>query len=418
VVCSFGLGADLDTLRLRPSECIVIVAPHPDDEVLGCGGLIQQALALEDKVWVVYVTSGDGDWPAAWRITGNLLPGPQEYVALGRARTEEARAGAGILGLDSTHLIFQGFPDGDLARVVFEHYYSETPLASSHTELDHSPYDYTGGAMVDQLYAEILRHQADRVFFPHPLDVHPDHWAAGALLTPVKELWRLGQTMEFPVAYYYPIHRPGYPRPDREDELHPPTGLTGPGHHWYTLPVEIPEVARKRQAYDCHWSQLIEAGPDPRGYMARNELFELVEADSGTTAGDAPVVDYGPIPRIESLTASVPHGSPAVFTLYLRGPQSSLFDYTLYLRSSGPRRVARVIDLAEDSSDRAQAMLRRIASGLTPALDIPVCARTDTTLTAYIPAEWFAGEDRLFFAAGIRWRERFINHTGVGSVAP
>jgi hypothetical protein len=74
LVLSQGLAAGLDTLRLLPNERILIIAPHPDDEVLACGGLIQQALALGDSVWVVYVTAGDGSWPSAWKVTGNMLP--------------------------------------------------------------------------------------------------------------------------------------------------------------------------------------------------------------------------------------------------------------------------------------------------------------------------------------------------------
>lgn len=85
----------LDTLRLEPNERIVIVAPHPDDEVLACGGLIQQALALEDSVWVVYVTAGDGSWPAAWRVTGNMFPGPKDYLELGAPASGKPRLGPG-----------------------------------------------------------------------------------------------------------------------------------------------------------------------------------------------------------------------------------------------------------------------------------------------------------------------------------
>jgi hypothetical protein len=32
-------------LPITPDDRIVVVAPHPDDEVLGAGGLIQQACA-------------------------------------------------------------------------------------------------------------------------------------------------------------------------------------------------------------------------------------------------------------------------------------------------------------------------------------------------------------------------------------
>jgi len=41
------------------SERILILAPHPDDETLGCGGTIQKALLQGKTVKVVFLTSGD-----------------------------------------------------------------------------------------------------------------------------------------------------------------------------------------------------------------------------------------------------------------------------------------------------------------------------------------------------------------------
>jgi LmbE family N-acetylglucosaminyl deacetylase len=42
------------------SASIVVFAPHPDDEVIGCAGIIMQALARGGRVKVVDITSGDG----------------------------------------------------------------------------------------------------------------------------------------------------------------------------------------------------------------------------------------------------------------------------------------------------------------------------------------------------------------------
>ncbi len=52
------------------SESIVVFAPHPDDEVIGCAGIIMQALARGAHVKVVDITSGDGfDAAAAGSLT-------------------------------------------------------------------------------------------------------------------------------------------------------------------------------------------------------------------------------------------------------------------------------------------------------------------------------------------------------------
>src|SRR4051794_14884739 len=42
------------------ADSIVVFAPHPDDEVIGCAGIIMQALARGARVKVVAITSGDG----------------------------------------------------------------------------------------------------------------------------------------------------------------------------------------------------------------------------------------------------------------------------------------------------------------------------------------------------------------------
>ncbi len=45
-------------LELFRSKRVVIVAPHPDDEVLGCGGLMQQLITLNCKIVVLAVSNG------------------------------------------------------------------------------------------------------------------------------------------------------------------------------------------------------------------------------------------------------------------------------------------------------------------------------------------------------------------------
>src|SRR5580704_2711504 len=44
---------------ITANDRIIVVAPHPDDEILGAGGLIQQACAAGAEVHVIYLTSGD-----------------------------------------------------------------------------------------------------------------------------------------------------------------------------------------------------------------------------------------------------------------------------------------------------------------------------------------------------------------------
>jgi LmbE family N-acetylglucosaminyl deacetylase len=414
-----GAVFGLDTLRLQPNERIVIIAPHPDDEVLACGGLIQQALALGDSVWVVYVTSGDGSWPAAWRVTGNMFPGPADYLALGRARIAEAKAGAQVLGLDTTHLIFLGYPDGELHRLVFEHHFDVEPVRSSHTGASSNPYfqsrySYRGASIAADLYDEMARLGADRVFFPHPLDAHPDHWATAAVLPAIREFWRQAGPREFPSTYHYLVHRPPYPDGNlsQRNELEPPKELEVIGHHWYTLPNSAQIADRKREAIKTHWSQDVMLGPDMAAFIAGNELFDQVQYDDGAARGDAPAVGLWPSLRIDSLRASVTSGKSLVFRLYFRNMPSREYDYRLYVWSFGPGMHDRVVDLwgTEETGDLSETMARD--SLLVTLYPLPI------TWAVYLPSTWFAREGLVFFTADVRRSNRLLNHAGVGWIVP
>ena len=52
------------SFTLSPQDRVLVFAPHPDDEALGCGGLIQQAVELGAEVRVIFQTDGDNNpWP-------------------------------------------------------------------------------------------------------------------------------------------------------------------------------------------------------------------------------------------------------------------------------------------------------------------------------------------------------------------
>lgn len=92
--------ASLDALL--GSRGLVVVAPHPDDESLGCGGLIAAARASGRPVHLVVVSDGCGS-----HTQSRLYP-PEKLRALREAETQ--RAGA-VLGLGSGDVTFLRLPD-------------------------------------------------------------------------------------------------------------------------------------------------------------------------------------------------------------------------------------------------------------------------------------------------------------------
>jgi LmbE family N-acetylglucosaminyl deacetylase len=85
----------------------LILAPHPDDETLGCGGLIAACCQAGIVPRVAILTDGAASHP------GSLTYPPARLAAV---REAEARTALGILGLPPEHIMFLRFPDAGMPR--------------------------------------------------------------------------------------------------------------------------------------------------------------------------------------------------------------------------------------------------------------------------------------------------------------
>ena len=96
------------SLPLRPlryaleDRPFIVVAPHPDDESLACGGLIADACRQGVRGKVVIVSDGSGSHP-------NSRAYPPDRLA--SLREEEARQAGAELGLRPEDMLFLGLPD-------------------------------------------------------------------------------------------------------------------------------------------------------------------------------------------------------------------------------------------------------------------------------------------------------------------
>lgn len=88
---------------------ILIVAAHPDDEVIGLGSVLARHAAQGDTLVLIFVTNGRGP---GWFTRGH---NQRQYVLI---RSEEVRDVGNILGIPSEHLGFLGFPDGNLIHYM------------------------------------------------------------------------------------------------------------------------------------------------------------------------------------------------------------------------------------------------------------------------------------------------------------
>ncbi len=103
---------------------VLIVAPHPDDEVLGCAGIMRWLDAAGLTVEIVAVTDGDASHARSSRVT------PQRLVEI---RAAERTAALSALGLEHLSVHRLGFQDGDVASM--EHELVRALLVEGHTTL-------------------------------------------------------------------------------------------------------------------------------------------------------------------------------------------------------------------------------------------------------------------------------------------
>jgi len=159
---------------------LVLVSPHPDDEVLGCGGLIRTARDLGIEVHVISVTDGEACYPHSERWNAERLRHTR--------RTELVAALEG-LGVASDRIALLDVGDGRVA----EH---EAALAAS--------------------LHDLLR-AGDRVLTTWRGDGHPDHEATARAVEHAVRSRDIGMH-QFPVWAWHWMS-PDVPQPGFADAL-------------------------------------------------------------------------------------------------------------------------------------------------------------------------------------------------------
>ena len=102
----YACARDID-VEAETGPCLII-APHPDDEILGCGAVIQRARNAGRFVYVVIVTDGSAS-------SRSSIIQPNELAAL---RREEACEACGILGVEAGNIVFLSFSDGQASAQI------------------------------------------------------------------------------------------------------------------------------------------------------------------------------------------------------------------------------------------------------------------------------------------------------------
>lgn len=185
-----------------PQRRAVIVAPHPDDEVLACGGLLQLLHAQGTQVVLLAVTDGDASHPNSALLSA---------ADLSRLRPQETAAAMRMLEVQPQTLRAR-IGDGQVA------------------------------ASLDQLHNLLLQllRPGDIVFTTWRQDGHPDHDACGLAATLAARAMR-ATLIEMPVWSWH---------------WGTPSDHRLPWHRARRLALDHDTLRRKQQAVACFQTQL------------------------------------------------------------------------------------------------------------------------------------------------------------------
>jgi LmbE family N-acetylglucosaminyl deacetylase len=125
---------------------ILVIAPHPDDEAIGCGGTLRRHVEQGDTICAVFLTSGERGCKG------------RDLVETARIRETEADAARAILGI--AEIDFWRQPDGALEAT---------------------------DELVARLVRKLTETQPDILYVPHGAETHPDHRAAAELVARAAE---------------------------------------------------------------------------------------------------------------------------------------------------------------------------------------------------------------------------------------
>ncbi|MBD2578493.1 PIG-L family deacetylase [Oscillatoria sp. FACHB-1406] len=228
---SFVTEPDLKSLQLESvAEPILVVAPHPDDETLGCGGAIAQLRSMGKCVRVLVVSDGTMSHPNSRKYP------PQKRRQL---REGETIAALALLGVEADKIAFLRLPDGAVPTVAPETEATADAIARCRAYLSQYP--------------------PATLFLPYQFDPHPDHRATWQLVqAALRALSSTACWLEYPIW-------------DWDPQQGQPFDL----EQYRAWQVEIGEgLGLKKDAIACYRSQL--GGlidDDPDGFQLTPELI-------------------------------------------------------------------------------------------------------------------------------------------------
>ncbi|GGY21958.1 hypothetical protein GCM10008098_13670 [Rhodanobacter panaciterrae] len=222
---------------------LLVVAPHPDDETIANGLLIQQVLAAGGEVRILLLTAGDNNpWPQRW-LERRVWIGAADRQRWGHRRHAEMLQALECLGVPAQALHTLGWPDMGVTDMLL----------------------HAASTAVPVLAAAINQFCPSLIALPALDDHHPDHGSAHVLVQ-----LALAEQVDPPRLLAYLVH----------------------GHASDSGFIEIlgsaAQSANKRKALAAHRSQMALSGKRMRRLAAMPERYLDVSAMPMASASALP----------------------------------------------------------------------------------------------------------------------------------
>ena len=350
-------------ISISPTDRLLVIAPHPDDESIGTGGLLLRAKQAGAEARVIFGTSGDDNpWPQR-AIEKRVFISASARLRWAARRRDEARSALRFLLGSDTHSLFLNLPDQGVTRVLLR----------------------GGEQTIATLRAEFAALRPTMVVLPSADDAHPDHSALHVLAR-----FAFSGTLADCRVLTYLVHRRGKSAP------------------WPSLFLRLTaaEMRDKRQAILCHETQMALSQRRFTAYARTEEPYDVLPRAEETSAhhplGKASFED-GAL-KISLRTARAPLPRRRLF-LAAQSIPLGMVRWSLPLPSRSRR-----VELRDETCGALQRQCTVRVKGSLTEVRIPAAAlRPLESIFVKVSSR------RLFFDSS-GWREVSLTGSAVGAI--
>ncbi|MFA5008785.1 MAG: PIG-L family deacetylase [Candidatus Omnitrophota bacterium] len=269
-------------LNFSAQDRVLILAPHPDDEIIATGGIIQKAVKSNSKIKIVYLTNGEYNEISYFFYKKNPAISTKGFINIGETRQKEAYNATAYLGIKKEDLVFLGYPDRFTEAILASFWDKKWPARSMLTHIGRVPYKnalsygapYIGESILKDLKRVLADFRPTKIFVSSPYDVNPDHRSLYVFTTTA--LLDLKGKIDNPALYAYLVHKVGWPKAKKylpSFELDPPEDFLKCTTAWSKVYLTDEEIDNKYKAMSLYKSQLSFAKNYLFSFVRKNELL-------------------------------------------------------------------------------------------------------------------------------------------------